>query len=177
MTKPLDLEVVPNPSLIQQPYQDVCILRPVSSATHPKPHAAHQLLFRGKTRTFKPRKDIPEGTKQYQLRKYAEATLVRWRYFVAMCIVWLSSGCVQGSGNLRLAVQLPDGEDTNEWLAVHGTSPAYLISYCSSICSSPLGSRRFLQPPEHALRHNHRVLYPTRGPSALDVCHPLDMLC
>ena len=32
---------------------------------------------RGKTRTFKPRKDVPEGTKQYQLRKYAEATLVR----------------------------------------------------------------------------------------------------
>lgn len=29
---------------------------------------------------------------------------------------------VQGSGNLRLAVQLPEGEDTNEWLAVHGTS-------------------------------------------------------
>lgn len=24
-----------------------------------------------------------------------------------------------GSGNLRLAVQLPEGEDTNEWLAVH----------------------------------------------------------
>ncbi|KAG9104749.1 Mitotic exit network component [Ceratobasidium sp. 370] len=52
-----------------------------------------------KTRTFKPRKDVPEGTKQYQLRKYAEATL--------------------GSGNLRLAVVLPDGEDLNEWLAVH----------------------------------------------------------
>ncbi|QRW05067.1 Mob1/phocein family [Ceratobasidium sp. AG-Ba] len=52
-----------------------------------------------KTRTFKPRKDVPEGTKQYQLRKYAEATL--------------------GSGNLRLAVILPEGEDLNEWLAVH----------------------------------------------------------
>lgn len=35
-----------------------------------------ELLSRGKTRTFKPRKDVPEGTKQYQLRKYAEATLV-----------------------------------------------------------------------------------------------------
>ena len=34
-------------------------------------------LRSGKTRTFKPRKDVPEGTKQYQLRKYAEATLVR----------------------------------------------------------------------------------------------------
>ncbi|KAG8821324.1 Mitotic exit network component [Serendipita sp. 401] len=53
----------------------------------------------GKTRTFRPRKDAPEGTKQYQLRKYAEATL--------------------GSGNLRAAVILPEGEDLNEWLAVH----------------------------------------------------------
>ena len=34
-------------------------------------------IGRGKTRTFKPRRDVPEGTKQYQLRKYAEATLVR----------------------------------------------------------------------------------------------------
>ncbi|KZO91392.1 mps one binder kinase activator-like 1 [Calocera viscosa TUFC12733] len=53
----------------------------------------------GKTRTFKPKKDVPEGTPQYQLRKYAQATL--------------------GSGNLRGAVQLPEGEDVNEWLAVH----------------------------------------------------------
>ncbi|KAG8755322.1 Mitotic exit network component, partial [Ceratobasidium sp. 428] len=58
-----------------------------------------QAFSSAKTRTFKPRKDVPEGTKQYQLRKYAEATL--------------------GSGNLRLAVVLPDGEDLNEWLAVH----------------------------------------------------------
>jgi hypothetical protein len=36
-------------------------------------------IDRGKTRTFKPRRDVPEGTKQYQLRKYAEATLVRSR--------------------------------------------------------------------------------------------------
>lgn len=35
------------------------------------------IFGRGKTRTFKPRRDVPEGTKQYQLRKYAEATLVR----------------------------------------------------------------------------------------------------
>ena len=52
-----------------------------------------------KNKTFKPKKNIPEGTKQYQLKKYAEATL--------------------GSGNLRLAVTLPDGEDMNEWLAVN----------------------------------------------------------
>jgi len=52
-----------------------------------------------KNATFKPKKNIPEGTKQYQLKKYAEATL--------------------GSVNLRLAVTLPEGEDLNEWLAVN----------------------------------------------------------
>jgi len=36
-----------------------------------------------------------------QLKKYAEATL--------------------GSGNLRDAVVLPEGEDLNEWLAVNST--------------------------------------------------------
>ena len=56
-------------------------------------------LRSGKTRTFKPRKDVPEGTKQYQLRKYAEATL--------------------GGGSLRKIVKLPEGEDENEWLAVN----------------------------------------------------------
>ena len=52
-----------------------------------------------KNKTFKPKKNILEGTKQYQLKKYAEATL--------------------GSGNLRLAVTLPEGEDIHEWLAVN----------------------------------------------------------
>ena len=51
------------------------------------------------TKTFKPRKSIPEGTHQYDLLKHAEATL--------------------GSGNLRLAVALPEGEDLNEWVAVN----------------------------------------------------------
>jgi len=52
-----------------------------------------------KSHTFKPKKNIQEGTKQYQLKQYAEATL--------------------GSGNLKLAVKLPEGEDLNEWLAVN----------------------------------------------------------
>ncbi|KAL7004003.1 Mitotic exit network component [Cystobasidiomycetes sp. EMM_F5] len=47
----------------------------------------------------RPRKNAAEGTKNYQLKKYAEATL--------------------GSGNLRLAVVLPEGEDLNEWLSVN----------------------------------------------------------
>ncbi|KAM0790190.1 MOB kinase activator 1B [Microbotryomycetes sp. NB124-2] len=52
-----------------------------------------------KARTFKPRKATTDNTRAVQLKKYAEATL--------------------GSGNLRLAVVLPEGEDLNEWLAVN----------------------------------------------------------
>ena len=51
------------------------------------------------TKTFKPKKNIPEGTHQHDLMKHAAATL--------------------GSGNLRLAVMLPEGEDLNEWVAVN----------------------------------------------------------
>lgn len=49
--------------------------------------------------SFKPRSS--RGTTSYQLRKFAEETL--------------------GSGSLRKAVKLPEGEDINEWLAVNGT--------------------------------------------------------
>ncbi|KAJ6155337.1 hypothetical protein N7470_005903 [Penicillium chermesinum] len=47
---------------------------------------------------FKPR-SAAKGTNSYQLRQFAEATL--------------------GSGSLRKAVKLPEGEDLNEWLAVN----------------------------------------------------------
>ena len=50
-------------------------------------------------KTFKPKKNIPEGSRQHDLIKHAAATL--------------------GSGNLRQAVQLPEGEDLNEWVAVN----------------------------------------------------------
>lgn len=50
-------------------------------------------------KTFKPKKNIPEGTHQYDLMRHAAATL--------------------GSGNLRVAVMLPEGEDLNEWVAVN----------------------------------------------------------
>jgi len=56
-------------------------------------------LGKKKQITFKPHKNIPQGTKQYELSKYAEATL--------------------GSGDVKLAVALPEGEDLREWLAVH----------------------------------------------------------
>ena len=52
--------------------------------------------------SFKPQK-TNKGTTSYQLRQFAEATL--------------------GSGSLRKAVKLPEGEDLNEWLAVNGTYP------------------------------------------------------
>lgn len=53
---------------------------------------------------FKPQR-TNKGTTSYQLRQFAEATL--------------------GSGSLRKAVKLPEGEDLNEWLAVNGKrSPA-----------------------------------------------------
>jgi len=48
---------------------------------------------------FKPQR-ANKGTTSYQLRQFAEATL--------------------GSGSLRKAVKLPEGEDLNEWLAVNG---------------------------------------------------------
>lgn len=50
-------------------------------------------------KTFKPKKKIVEGSHQYELMKHAASTL--------------------GSGNLRDAVKLPDGEDLNEWVAVN----------------------------------------------------------
>uniref|UniRef100_A0A2K6GAP2 MOB kinase activator 1A n=1 Tax=Propithecus coquereli TaxID=379532 RepID=A0A2K6GAP2_PROCO len=65
------------------------------------------------SKTFKPKKNIPEGSHQYELLKHAEATL--------------------GSGNLRQAVMLPEGEDLNEWIAVNSK---FLITFnFESICT------------------------------------------
>lgn len=58
-------------------------------------------------KTFKPKKNIPEGTHQYDLMRHAAATL--------------------GSGNLRLAVMLPEGEDLNEWVAVNSMFSTYSL--------------------------------------------------
>ena len=60
----------------------------------------HEVSRNARTRgQFKPR-NANKGTSSYQLRQFAEATL--------------------GSGSLRKAVKLPEGEDLNEWLAVNG---------------------------------------------------------
>jgi hypothetical protein len=71
---------------------------------------------------------------------------------------------IQGSGNLRLAVKLPEGEDLNEWLAVHGELVGPFASLHQWDHHPP--SRRFLQPPQHALRHGDGVLHPSGGPSS-----------
>lgn len=52
-----------------------------------------------KTKSLKPKKKIQKGTRGYQLKQIARMTL--------------------GSGNMQLAVELPAGEDLNEWLAVN----------------------------------------------------------
>jgi MOB kinase activator 1 len=57
----------------------------------------------GKQKTFKPKKRHAEGTKLYQLHKYAKATVK----------------ATLGAGDLKAAVQLPQNEDLNEWLAVN----------------------------------------------------------
>lgn len=56
-------------------------------------------IFSDKNKTFKPKKQYSKGTKRYELHKHAKATL--------------------GSGNLQMAVELPESEDLNEWLAVN----------------------------------------------------------
>eukprot|EP01094_Clydonella_sp_ATCC50884_P007883 TRINITY_DN1714_c0_g1_i1.p1 TRINITY_DN1714_c0_g1~~TRINITY_DN1714_c0_g1_i1.p1 ORF type:complete len:225 (+),score=86.94 TRINITY_DN1714_c0_g1_i1:97-771(+) len=56
-------------------------------------------LFASKSNTFRPKRAHDKGTRRYELHKQAKATL--------------------GSGNLKAAVQLPDSEDQNEWLAVN----------------------------------------------------------
>ncbi|CAB3386191.1 Hypothetical predicted protein [Cloeon dipterum] len=56
--------------------------------------------FFQKGKTFRPKKKFEPGTLRYSLHKQAEASL--------------SSGI-----NLRSAVNLPPGEDANDWIAVH----------------------------------------------------------
>ncbi|CAO2639430.1 MOB kinase activator 1B, partial [Lemmus lemmus] len=76
--------------------------RPRLRSAEPAAHAAADMSFlfgSRSSKTFKPKKNIPEGSHQYELLKHAEATL--------------------GSGNLRMAVMLPEGEDLNEWVAVN----------------------------------------------------------
>lgn len=89
------------------------------------PHVPLCLFLSGNrsSKTFKPKKNIPEGSHQYELLKHAEATL--------------------GSGNLRMAVMLPDGEDLNEWVAVNSKTKLTLTPELSII-------QRLIQSKKHS---------------------------
>lgn len=85
------------------------IIDPATRALNQSPHnrgyfggtsLLSSLFSNPRTRApFKPQKSN-RGTSSWQLKQYAEATL--------------------GSGSLRKAVKLPEGEDKDEWLAVNG---------------------------------------------------------
>ena len=87
---------------------------------------------------FKPR-NANKGTSSYQLRQFAEATL--------------------GSGSLRKAVKLPEGEDLNEWLAVNGEAVLHQRSLALYTAQHwrliVLDSRRLLQPDKPAIWLHH----------------------
>lgn len=86
---------------------------------------------------FRPSK-ANKGTPNWQLKQFAEATL--------------------GSGSLRKAVKLPEGEDENEWLAVNGM--LVVIGFpAGSLCGN---SRRFLQPNQPPLWIYNRILQPSK---------------
>ncbi len=76
-----------------------------------------------KSRTLKERKHFKKGTKRYELHKKAKETL--------------------GSGDISMAVKLPEGEDLNEWLATNtvdffnqGTTNCFSEMSCSLIASN-----------------------------------------
>jgi hypothetical protein len=99
---------------------------------------------------FKPQKS-GRGTTSWQLKQFAEATL--------------------GSGSLRKAVKLPEGEDEDEWLAVNG---AICLQLNKDAEADLIASGRFLQPDQFALWVNHRVLLSSelsRDEGDRRVCH------
>jgi MOB kinase activator 1 len=99
------------------------------------------------TPAFKPKR-VAEGTKQWQLKQYAQATLVS---YVALDALWRRTQpgsdqlTFQGSGNLRTAVQLPEGEDLQEWIAVHGPSTLWPAGRLHGSRSRLTGSRGLFQ--------------------------------
>lgn len=74
-------------------------------------------------------KKIPEGSHAHDLLKYSSATL--------------------GSGNIKMAVQLPDGEDINEWIAVNSkwlrvNESTWNMEFCSTIILQMYNGHKWL---------------------------------
>ena len=64
---------------------------------------------------------------------------------------------------MRLAVQLPEGEDLNEWLAVHGVSDSRFVDRKTLTFYAFERSRRLFQSPEYVVRYSDGVLYTAGG--------------
>ncbi|KAG5182715.1 hypothetcal protein [Tribonema minus] len=79
-----------------------------------------------KHKTFKPIKGHKEGSKHHQLHAYSRTTL--------------------GSGDMRLAVQLPPSEDVNEWLSVNTVDFFNEVSLLYGIVADD--AERFSRPGE-----------------------------
>ena len=102
---------------------------------------------------FKPR-NAGKGSSSYQLRQFAEATL--------------------GSGSLRKAVKLPEGEDLNEWLAVNGASCAAPPAHPHPSRSHNSKSKRrahMLSPPQWSIFITRSTFSTAPSPSSARPTH------
>ncbi|RZF44241.1 hypothetical protein LSTR_LSTR003881 [Laodelphax striatellus] len=107
--------------------------------------------FFSKGKTFRPKKKFNPGTLRYSLHKQAQASL--------------SSGI-----NLRSVVQLPEGEELNDWIAVHVVDFFNRIAliygtvseYCTEeTCQTMSGGPRF----EYLWEDGHKYKKPTAFPA------------
>lgn len=104
-----------------------------------------------KDKTFRPKRKFEPGTQRFELHKRAQASL--------------SSGV-----DLRAAVQLPNGEDPNDWVAVHVVDFFNRINliygtvceYCTEkSCPVMSGGPRF----EYRWQDEHKYKKPTALPA------------
>lgn len=69
---------------------------------------------RSASKTFKPKKNLPDEPHQANLMKWV-LDKIFWHFIQKW--YFRHAAATLGSGNLRQAVILPDGEDINEWVA------------------------------------------------------------
>lgn len=147
-SKPANKTVVGSGQLCASPQDCLNATTSFRPSPHPPRNNGHfanpdlhsSLISNPRTRApFKPQKSN-RGTSSWQLKQYAEATL--------------------GSGSLRKAVKLPEGEDKDEWLAVNSEN----VHTTAGTTANMYRSRRLLQPDQPAVRVHHRVLLATELP-------------
>ena len=72
-----------------------------------------------KTKSFKPKRKIKEGTRG---KDYSALLFCLYKLVANSCLGYGLKQIAKmtiGTGNMQLAVELPAGEDFNEWLAVN----------------------------------------------------------